>query len=69
MYVLTYSIDWADGRDSYGIVDYECESIRYPFETMTGEITKLIQGEPEKRTVEMMKEITIHIREKRQKKT
>jgi hypothetical protein len=67
-YVLTYSIDWVDGRDTYGIVDFECYSVRYPFETMAEKITELIQGEPEERTVEMIKEITIHIREKRLKK-
>ena len=67
-FVLTYSIDWLDGKDSYGIVDYECNSIRYPFETMTEEITKLIQGEPVERTVDMIKELTIHIREKKDNK-
>jgi len=64
-FVLKYRIDWIDGKDSYGIVDYECNSISYPFENMSEKIIELEQGNNEEHTAEMIKEITIHIYERR----
>ena len=63
-HVLKYSIEWLDGKDSYGIVDYECNSIKTPFEQMTEKITQLEMGSNENHTADTIKEITIHIYEK-----
>lgn len=64
-YVLTYSIDWMNGEFSYGIADYECYSIRYPFENMSEKIAELEEGIKEEHTIDKIKEISIHIRNKK----